>query len=123
MVVHGKERMGWKEKRVMEKRERLVVRKRKKTKEKKERPSKLSRTDVQIVRKLCVLGHFQAEIAAHFDVTQQLISAIYNRSKRVDVPDDPNVDISKFLQREPMVKLEEVLALLGLAPTAFKRRV
>jgi hypothetical protein len=103
-------------------RKRFVVRNKKKQEKKDRRPLKLSRTDVQVVRKLCVLRYDQAEIAAYFDVTQQLISAIYNRSKRVDVPDDPNVDISKFLQREPTLKMEGILAVIGLGPTAFKRR-
>jgi hypothetical protein len=95
---------------------------RKKTKRK---PDKLQDIDVQIIRKLCVLKHPQAEIAAYFGVTQQLVSAIRNRSKRVDVPYDPNVDISKFLQRKPMLKRGEVFRLLGLrpAPNGFTRRV
>jgi hypothetical protein len=100
-----------------------MMRKRKRLLRTKRKPEKLQDIDVQVVRRLCVLRYDQAEIAAYFGVTQQLVSAIYNRSKRVDVPYDPNVDISKFLQREPMLKLEDVFALLGLAPTPFKRRV
>jgi len=95
---------------------------RKRRKKTKRKPDKLQDIDVQVIRKLCVLQHPQA---AFFDVTQQLVSAIYNRSKRVDVPYDPDVDINKFLQRKPMLKRREVFTLLGLAPTTngFVRRV
>ena len=98
---------------------------RKRRKKTKRKPDKLQDIDVQVIRKLCVLQHPQAEIAAFFDVTQQLVSAIYNRSKRVDVPYDPDVDINKFLQRKPMLKRRKVFTLLGLAPTTngFVRRV
>jgi hypothetical protein len=98
---------------------------RKRRKKTKRKPDKIEDIDVQRVRKLCVLKYPQAEIASFFGVTQQLVSAICNRSKRVDVPYDPNVDISKFLQRKPMLKRGEVLRLLGLAPApnGFVRRI
>ena len=98
---------------------------RKRRQKQKRKPDKLQDIDVQVIRKLCVLRYPQEEIAAYFGVTQQLVSAIYNRSKRVDVPYDPNVDISKFLQRTPMLKRGEVFALLELGPTTngFVRRV
>jgi hypothetical protein len=98
---------------------------RKRRQKQKRKPDKLQDIDVQVIRRLCVLKHPQAEIAAYFSVTQQLISAIYNRSKRVDVPYDPNVDISKFLKRKPMLKRGEVFTLLGLGPMThgFVRRI
>jgi hypothetical protein len=98
---------------------------RKKRKKTKRKPDKLQDIDVQVIRRLCVLRYPQQEIAGYFGVTQQLVSAIYNRSKRVDVPYDPNVDISKFLKRTPMLKRREVFAVLGLAPATngFVRRV
>ena len=118
VVVMVVQRNGWR-KAAMRNRERIF---RKRRPEQKRKPDKLQDIDVQVIRRLCVLRYPQAEIAAYFGVTQQLVSAICNRSKRVDVPYDPNVDISKFLQRKPMLKREEVLALLGLAPT-FGRRI
>jgi hypothetical protein len=101
------------------------MRNRKRRKKTKRKPDKIQDIDVQVIRRLCVLKHPQTEIAAFFGVTQQLVSAICNRSKRVDVPYDPDVDISKFLRRKPMLKKGEVFRLLGLGPhsNGFVRRV
>ena len=106
-------------------REYAAMRIRKRRKKTKRKPDKIQDIDVQVIRRLCMLKVPQAEIAAYFGVTQQLVSAICNRSKRVDVPYDPSVDISKFLQRKPMLKRGEVFRLLGLEPATngFVRRV
>jgi len=90
-----------------------------------ERPKLLAEEDVQVIRKLLKLGYLQSDIAAFFGVTQQMISAIYNRSKRVDVPDNPLVDISKFIQRERGMSAEQILSLVGLeeAPQEEPRKV
>src|SRR6516162_4669423 len=97
-------------------REYAAMRIRKRRKKTKRKPDKIQDIDVQVIRRLCMLKVPQAEIAAYFGVTQQLVRAICNRSKRVDVPYDPSVDISKFLQRKPMLKRGEVFRLLGLEP-------
>lgn len=88
-----------------------------------ERTWRLTHHDVQIIRRLAQLGHFQSEIAAFFGVTQQMVSGIVLRKKWRDVPDKPDVDISKFLKREPALRANEILKLVGLGPTATVRRI
>jgi hypothetical protein len=89
-------------------------------------PKVLSEEDVQVVRRLSELGHVQADISAFFGVSQQLVSAIANRTKRKNVPDNADVDVTRFLEREPTLTPDEILSLLGVVQpepaVRFRRR-
>jgi predicted transcriptional regulator len=77
---------------------------------------KLTPRMVQAIRKLVELDYLQSEIAERFGITQQMVSYIVSGRKWASVPDDPDVDVSEFVDVSELLKAQVV-------PEGFRKRI